>query len=136
MAHGPRGLTQAEWDRLVSHPVYPKRNREANFMAKTFKKRYEYKVTLGKDLQGEPIRKSFYSTKSLADAKKKGERYRLDYEMELCVSGSSCIKAVSFAVWAKSCLETYKKPYVKGNTYSGTYWEPVQRTSGAALGGY
>ena len=47
--------------------------------------------------------------------------------MELCVSGNSCIKAVSFAVWAKSCLETYKKPYVKGNTYSGTYWEPAQR---------
>ena len=78
-------------------------------MAKTSKKRYEYKVTLGKDLQGEPIRKSFYSTKSPADAKRKGERYRLDYEMELCVSGNSCIKAVSFAVWAKSCLETYKK---------------------------
>ena len=96
-------------------------------MAKTPKKRYEYKVTLGKDLQGEPIRKSFYSTKSPADAKRKGERYRLDYEMELCVSGNSCIKAVSFAVWAKSCLETYKKPYVKGNTYSGTYWEPAQR---------
>ena len=55
-------------------------------MAKTPKKRYEYKVTLGKDLQGEPIRKSFYSTKSPADAKRKGERYRLDYEMELCVS--------------------------------------------------
>lgn len=61
------------------------------------------------------------------DAKKKAERYRLEYEIELCVNGSSCVKAVKFSAWALSCLEMYKKPYVKGNTYSGTYLEPTQR---------
>lgn len=92
------------------------------------KKRYEYKATLGKHpVTGETIRKSFYSTKSLKDAKCKAEDYKLRYEMELCVTGSSVIKAEKFSAWALSCLETYKKPYVKPNTYSGTYLEPVQR---------
>lgn len=90
------------------------------------KKRYEYKANLGKDINGKVLRKSFYSTKSLADAKKKAEEYRLQYEMELCVTGNSCAKAVKFSAWALSCLEMYKKPYVKANTYSGTYLAPVQ----------
>lgn len=34
------------------------------------KKRYEYKVNLGKDVRGKLLRKSFYSTKSMANAKK------------------------------------------------------------------
>ncbi len=62
------------------------------------KKRYEYKATLGKHpITGETIRKSFYSTKSLKDAKRKAEDYKLRYEMELCVTGSSVIKAEKFS---------------------------------------
>jgi len=91
------------------------------------KKRYEFKANLGTDINGAPVRKSFYSTKSLADARKKAENYKLKYEMELCVSGNGCARSVKFAAWAKSCLETYKKPYVKANTYSGTYLEPTER---------
>lgn len=91
------------------------------------KKRYEYKLNLGKDINGKLLRKSFYSTKSLTDAKKKAEEYRLRYEMDLCVTGNSCTKAVKFSAWALSCLEMYKKPYVKANTYSGTYLAPVEK---------
>lgn len=91
------------------------------------KKRYEYKVNLGTDINGAPVRKSFYSTKSLSDARKRGEDYRLQYEMELCVSGSGCVKAVKFESWVKTCLELYKKPYVKANTYSGTYLAPAEQ---------
>ncbi len=92
------------------------------------KKRYEYKLNLGKHpVTGETIRKSFYSTKSLKDAKRKAEDYRLHYEMELCVTGGSVIKSEKFSTWALSCLETYKKPYVKPNTYNGTYLEPLER---------
>lgn len=91
------------------------------------KKRYEYKVNLGKDIQGNLIRKSFYSTKSLADAKKKGEAFKLQYEMEMCLTGSSKTKSVKFSSWAISSLELYKKPYVKANTYSGTYFAPVKQ---------
>lgn len=89
------------------------------------KKRYEYKLSLGKDLEGKLIRKSFYSTKSKADAKKKAESYRVQYEMELCIGGSGCITNRKFADWAIYALQTYKKPFVKGNTYTGTYLDPV-----------
>lgn len=91
------------------------------------KKRYEYKVNLGTDINGAPVRKSFYSTKSLSDARKKAEDYKLQYEMELCVSGNGCVRSVKFEAWAKSCLEMYKKPYVKANTYNGTYLAPAEQ---------
>ena len=90
------------------------------------KKRYEYKLTLGKDLDGKLIRKSFYSTKSKTDAKKKAEAYRVQYELEMCVTGSGCIKRKRFADWALYALQTYKKPFVKGNTYYGTYLAPLE----------
>ena len=43
--------------------------------------RYEYKLTLGRDIHGKPLRKSFYSTVSLADAKKKAEEFRVASEV-------------------------------------------------------
>lgn len=91
------------------------------------KRRYEYKITLGKDINGELIRRSFYSTKSKSDAKKKAEDFKLKYEMEMCLCGESTIRAVKFSDWAHSCLTMYKKPYVKANTYYGTYLEPLEK---------
>ena len=61
------------------------------------KKRYEYKLNLGKGVDGNPIRRSFYSTRSLSDAKRKAEEFHVQYEMELCVNGSGCIKPVKFS---------------------------------------
>lgn len=90
------------------------------------KKRFEYKLTLGKSVNGTLIRKSFYSTRSKTDARKKAERYQAQYEIEHCVGEGSCIRAMKFSAWAVTCLEMYKKPYVKGNTYSGTYLAPVE----------
>lgn len=84
-------------------------------------KRYEVKVNLGKNMDGTVVRKSVYSTKSKADARKKAEQFRLEYEMELCIGGNGCITKKRFSDWALYALETYKKPYVKGNTYAGTY---------------
>ena len=90
--------------------------RKEDSMATSKKHRYEYKVTLGKDINGTLIRKSFYSTKSKADAKKKAEAYKMQYEMEMCLSGDSCTKTMKFETWAISCLKMYKKPFVKANT--------------------
>lgn len=91
------------------------------------KKRFEYKLTLGKHpVTGETIRRSFYSTKSLRDAKRKAETFQRNYEMEMMVEGTSVIREEKFSSWALSCLETYKRPYVKPNTYAGTYLAPVQ----------
>lgn len=88
--------------------------------------RYEYKITLGQDWQGKLIRKSFYSKKSKADARRKAEAYRAKYELELLCGGEEIRPQVLFKDWAIKCLELYKKPYVKGNTYNGTYLQPVQ----------
>lgn len=96
-------------------------------MAAPKKRRYEYKITLGKDLNGTLIRKSFYSTKSRADAWKKAEEFRLQHEMELFLCGESTIRTVKFSDWSRSCLTMYKKPYVKANTYYGTYLEPLEK---------
>lgn len=96
-------------------------------MAAPKKRRYEYKITLGKDLNGTLIRKSFYSTKSKADARKKAEEFKLQHEMEFFLCGESTIKTVKFSDWAHSCLSMYKKPYVKANTYYGTYLEPLEK---------
>ncbi len=74
----------------------------------------------------ETIRRSFYSSKSLRDAKKKAEAFQRNYEIELMVEGTSVIRNEKFSTWALSCLETYKRPYVKPNTYAGTYLAPVQ----------
>ena len=91
------------------------------------KKRFEYKLNLGKHpISGEVIRRSFYSTKSLRDAKKKAEEFKHNYELELMVEGTSVIRNEKFSTWARSCLVTYKKPYVKANTYTGTYLAPLE----------
>lgn len=95
-------------------------------MADTQKKRYEYKITLGKDINGTLIRKSFYSTRSRADARKKAEKFKANYELELLCGGEEIHTKVFFADWAIKCLELYKKPFVKANTYSGTYLAPVK----------
>lgn len=99
------------------------------------KKRFEYKLTLGKHpVTGETIRRSFYSTKSLRDAKRKAETFQRNYEMEMMVEGTSVIREEKFSSWALSCLETYKRPYVKPNTYAGTYLAPVQNHLVPAFG--
>lgn len=97
-------------------------------------KYFECKITLGKDLYGNPIRKSFYSKKSKTDARKKGERYRAQYELEIFCGGDGERPRVRFETWALKCLEMYKKPYVKGNTYSGTYLIPLQQRLIPAFG--
>lgn len=96
-------------------------------MAETKKKRYEHKITLGKDINGNLLRKSFYSIKSKADAKRKAEKFKAQYELNLLCGGEPIRPRVLFQDWAPKCLELYKKPYVKGSTYNGTYLTPVQK---------
>ena len=91
------------------------------------KKRFEYKLSLGKHpVTGEVIRRSFYSAKSLRDAKKKAETFLRNYEIEMMVDGTGVLRNEKFSTWARSCLVTYKKPYVKANTYAGTYLAPLE----------
>jgi len=95
--------------------------------ASPIKHRFEHKITLGKDINGKLIRKSFYSTKSKTDARRKAEKFKAQYELELLCGSDEVRPKVLFESWAIECLELYKKPFVKGNTYSGTYLAPVQQ---------
>lgn len=91
------------------------------------KKRYEHKITLGKDIDGNLIRKSFYSTKSKRDAKRKAEEYAETYKIKHFLGEPEKAKTITFEKWAIRCLELYKKPYVKPNTYTDTCLAPVKR---------
>lgn len=44
---------------------------------------YEAKVTIGYDMDGKPIRKSFYSAESWEKAKAEGERYKIERELAI-----------------------------------------------------
>ena len=82
---------------------------------------YEAKVTIGKDMHGKPIRKSFYSTVSVADAKKKGEEYRIQREIETRSGSFIADDKMTFGKWAEKWLEVYKKPNVSARTYYSSY---------------
>lgn len=91
------------------------------------KKQYEIKVNLGRRIDGTMVRHSIYSTKSKADAKRKAEKYKMEYEIKRTFEDAPVENSMNFSVWARSCLDTYKKPFVKGNIYSGTYMVPLEK---------
>ena len=88
---------------------------------------YEYKATIGKDFRGKAIRKSFYSSKSLDDAKAKAQDYIISQEVADRTGETFIKKDYTFAQWAEKWLEVYKKPAVSENTYITTYEIPVRK---------
>ena len=80
---------------------------------------YEYKATIGKDLHGKAIRKSFYSSKSLAHAKAKAQEYIIASQVS-ALTGQSVSGAgqhdTSFSHWAMQWLETYKCRFGRDST--------------------
>lgn len=88
---------------------------------------YEIKATVGIANDGTPIRKSFYSTKSKADARQKAEQYKVQQELQeqtgICLQKNRML----FAVWAREWLEIYKKGKVKDQTYYFTYQINVEK---------
>lgn len=88
--------------------------------------RFEYKATVGRKLDGTPIRKSFYSTKSLTDAKQQAEAYKQQQTITAITGSQFTPQTVTFAVWSRKWLRTYKKPFVSPATYSNTYENSVE----------
>lgn len=100
-------------------------------MAETQKKtkaRYETKVTIGKKPDGQLIRKSFYSTKSMADARKIAKAWMAEYKAEQLVGiiETNKPKEVSVSSWAKQWLDIYKSGRVKVTTFNSSYERPVR----------
>lgn len=81
--------------------------------------RFEKKITIGKDMSGKPIRKSFYSLISQADADKKAEQYKIQMKI-----GKVSNENIKLKDWSIDWLETYKKGQVSFNTYESNY-KPV-----------
>lgn len=83
---------------------------------------YEIKATVGHTFDGKPIRKSFYSSISKADAKQKAQAYIIQQEVTNIVGVTAeTSDDITFTEWAEKWLTTYKKPNVSENTYKLTY---------------
>lgn len=89
---------------------------------KTYK--YQVKITVGTAPDGTPIRKSFYSSKSLKDAKKKAEEYKINNKAA-ALAGIVVSKDISFEEWSMKWLEVYKEGKVKQNSYTESYYYPT-----------
>lgn len=88
---------------------------------------YEYKAVVGHDLRGNPIRKSFYSSKSKSDAKDKAQEYIVKQEVVATVGiTEETASDITLAEWADKWLKTYKKPVVSSQTYANTYENSVE----------
>lgn len=84
-------------------------------------KYFEVKKTIGHKLNGSPIRKSFYSETSKADASAQGDKWLIAHKVAEQTGTPFIEKDVTFAQWAKKWLKTYKKGKVKQHTYDYTY---------------
>lgn len=85
---------------------------------------YEVKITIGRDITGKPIRKSFLSKISKADAKKKAEAYKVQKAAEMMVGESVTDEEDTLSHWADLWLETYKSG-LEAATYS-CYERPLR----------
>lgn len=86
---------------------------------------YEVKVTVGKDFNGKPVRKSFYSSVSKADARAKAEQYKIEQALQ-DATGDIYLQAPSFKRIASDFLEL-KKGTIKNSTFNFTYQIPAEQ---------
>ena len=88
---------------------------------------YEVKVTVGHTFDGNPIRKSFYSNISKADAKAKAQEYIVNQEVIAAVGVTEeTASDILFCKWADKWLEVYKKQHVSAQTFALTYKNSVE----------
>ena len=90
-------------------------------------KYFEVKKTIGHKMNGDPIRKSFYSETSRSDADKQGEDWIVAQKVAEQAGEPFIEKDYTFAEWARKWLETYKKGKVKQHTYDYTYRVNVEK---------
>jgi integrase len=86
---------------------------------------FDVKKTIGHKLNGDPIRKDFYSKISRSDASRQGDKWIIAHKVAEQTGKAFIEKNVTFSKWAQKWLEVYKKPNVDGNTYHLTYEQNV-----------
>lgn len=82
---------------------------------------YEVKVTIGKTVEGKPIRKSFYSSVSKNDARAKAEQYKINVD-----KGDILLPGMIFEKWSYEWLKS-KEGTVKEHTYVFTYQKNLEK---------
>lgn len=87
---------------------------------------YEAKVTIGHDINGKSIRKSFYSSKSYEDAKLKGQKWIIENEMNLNRSEALRSGDMTFKQLADEVKEI-KQATVREDTYESGYMQVVDK---------
>lgn len=75
----------------------------------------EVKISLGKDMTGKRIQKSFYG-RSKGETREKAEEYKAQYS-----KGETVNKNISFTEWSEKWLKTYKEKNIKSSTYKFKY---------------
>lgn len=96
--------------------------------------RYAATLLIGTDAEGKPMRKFFYSTVSLTDAKQKRDAYKADQAAKgLLGLAPGEAKRVRLEDWAGKWLNT-KYGKVKESTYESSYRRPTERYIIPALG--
>lgn len=86
--------------------------------------RYEKKITIGRDMFGKIIRKSFYSTTSQKDADAKAAAYQ--FKMQATSPAGNVLRSVTFEQWADFWLNHYIKGSVSNGTFSSNYEIPLR----------
>lgn len=81
---------------------------------------YEFKTIIGHNFDGSPIRKSFYSSKSKADAKQKSIEYKIKQGIADATGEIFVEKNVTFESYAEKFLESTRGT-VRDNTYNNSY---------------
>lgn len=85
--------------------------------------RYEVKITIGTDINGKSIQKSFYSYESKDDARMQG----LEYLRKLKAGDEQDIsRKKNFGVWTNEWLKTYILGKVKDSTYNNNFDIPTR----------
>ena len=86
---------------------------------------YEYKTIVGNNIDGTPIRKSFYSAKSKADAKQKAIEYKIKQGIADATGELFVEKNATFESYAKKFLASVLGT-VKDSTYSASYKNTIE----------
>lgn len=79
--------------------------------------RYEVKITVGKDIHGKLLRKSFFSKISKEDAKKKAEEWKIAQAVAHQTGIGSPSGNIRFYDFCVQYLNTYKKGQIADTTY-------------------
>lgn len=84
---------------------------------------YEVKITIGKNIDGKPIRKSFLSKISKADARKKADNWKIDNAAKMMI-GEPFFEDKTLDKWADEWLRTYKSG--KSDATYCSYEKPIR----------